>query len=324
MRANRRTPRATRHNLRPSVAGCTRPKCEPGFWSWSNPASTTARSPAAPASRGPRCAIGAGRPMCGVSPPWPRSTCPQCWRSAKPMWFTPEDYGELLGLYLGDGCISSGPRTYRLRITLDARYPRITGQTRDLVQRCLPANRVDIDKKGTKGSCVNVSSYSLHWPCLLPQHGRGKKHERPIALEPWQREIVEAAPWPFIRGCIRTDGCAFINRTGPYEYLSYEFSNMSTDIVDLFVETCAAVDVFTRVTRDPRGVWHVRSIGARALLSCSSTWVSRSEPLDLGTARGCGGTADSRSSGGRVRKDVWVRIPPAASLRPPETRCAAR
>src|SRR4051794_14816445 len=33
-------------------------------------------------------------------------TCPRCWRAAKPMFFTAEDYAELLGFYLGDGCIS--------------------------------------------------------------------------------------------------------------------------------------------------------------------------------------------------------------------------
>ena len=51
------------------------------------------------------------------------------------------------------------------------------------------------------------------------------------------------APWPFIRGCIRTDGCSFVNRTGPYEYLSYDFSNMSDDIVRLFVDACERVGV---------------------------------------------------------------------------------
>src|SRR5918994_587178 len=34
-------------------------------------------------------------------------------------------YAYLLGIYLGDGCISKHPRTYRLRITLDAMYPKI-------------------------------------------------------------------------------------------------------------------------------------------------------------------------------------------------------
>ena len=52
-------------------------------------------------------------------------TCPRCWCAAKPIHFTPDDYAELLGLYLGDGCISAGARTFRMRIALDAKYPMI-------------------------------------------------------------------------------------------------------------------------------------------------------------------------------------------------------
>ena len=55
------------------------------------------------------------------------------------------------------------------------------------------------------------------------------------------------APWEFLRGCIRSDGCFFVNRTGKYAYESYEFFNYSRDILDLFVATCAAVGVECRV-----------------------------------------------------------------------------
>jgi len=38
----------------------------------------------------------------------------------------PAEYAHLLGLYLGDGCISAGPRAvYKLRIVLDLKYPGI-------------------------------------------------------------------------------------------------------------------------------------------------------------------------------------------------------
>ena len=60
----------------------------------------------------------------------PVETCPRCWRAAKRMRFTAEDYSELLGLYLGDGCISNGPRAHRLRIALDAKYPRVIEDAR--------------------------------------------------------------------------------------------------------------------------------------------------------------------------------------------------
>lgn len=41
------------------------------------------------------------------------------------MHFSPDDYSELLAMYLGDGCLSRGARTTRLRIALDAKYPQI-------------------------------------------------------------------------------------------------------------------------------------------------------------------------------------------------------
>jgi hypothetical protein len=196
------------------------------------------------------------------NPSIPRETCPRCWRAAKPMRFTNEDYAELLAVYLGDGCISTHPRTSRLRIALDAKYPRIIKDVSRLLERCFPHNPVGL-VEAHGGTMYFVSLYSAHLECLFPQHGKGLKHRRPIVLEGWQSEIVEATPWPFIRGCIRTDGCAFINRTDvhrdqPYEYLSYDFSNMSTDIVELFIDACDRVGVFTRVNRNRRGLWKVR------------------------------------------------------------------
>jgi hypothetical protein len=184
-------------------------------------------------------------------------TCPRCWKAAKPMRFTPDDYAELLAIYLGDGCISQGARTARLRIALDTKYPGIIADGKALLHRCFPENPVgEVTAHG--GTMVFLSVYSSHLACLFPQHGAGMKYKRRILLESWQQEIIDRAPWPFIRGCIRTDGCAFINRTGPYEYLSYDFSNMSGDIVDLFLRACDRVDVYARVSRSPRGTWRVR------------------------------------------------------------------
>jgi len=105
---------------------------------------------------------------------------------------------------------------------------------------------------------THLSIYSSHLPCVFPQDGDGPKHKRVIALEPWQRELVNLAPWAFLRGCIRSDGCAFINRTGQYEYLSYAFSNMSDDIVQLFTGTCDRVGVGYRANQNRTGRWEVR------------------------------------------------------------------
>jgi hypothetical protein len=103
--------------------------------------------------------------------------------------------------------------------------------------------------------CITATS-----PASSPQHGPGKKHERPILLEPWQQALVEAAPWAFLRGCIRSDGCVFINRTGKYEYLSYEFKNRSPGIRELFAATCDRVGVACRVNGDRIAIYRRSSV----------------------------------------------------------------
>jgi intein/homing endonuclease len=75
------------------------------------------------------------------------------------------------------------------------------------------------------------------------------KYQRDIVLEHWQTEIVERDPWKFLRGLIRSDGCVFVNRTGRYAYLSYEFSNRSPQIRELFMDACDLVEVEYRPYR---------------------------------------------------------------------------
>jgi hypothetical protein len=178
--------------------------------------------------------------------------CPRCWLPGSRLEFAPGDYAELLGIYLGDGHISQLARAQRLRVFLDAAHPTVVDETQALLTRCFPENRVG---RGTRhhGRMVVLAVHSRHLTCLCPQHGPGKKHERRLVLEPWQQALVEASPWRFLRGCIRTDGCAFINRTGRYEYLSYSFCNLSADLLELFASTCESVGLRPRLTaRDVR------------------------------------------------------------------------
>lgn len=149
-------------------------------------------------------------------------------------------------------------RTHRLRFFLDSRYPLIIEESQSLLARGFPDNRVArISMYG--GTMTVLSLYSRHLPCLFPQHGPGPKHERPIQLEHWQQRIVDHHPWPLLRGLIRSDGCSFINRTGPYEYLSYHFSNRSTEIVEIFEAACRNVGILHRkVLNQSRELWEIR------------------------------------------------------------------
>jgi hypothetical protein len=72
----------------------------------------------------------------------PRLLCWRCWRPTRRVVLTAADYAELLGLYLGDGHISPMPRTERLRLSLDARYPTIIAEAEGLLQRAFPGCRV--------------------------------------------------------------------------------------------------------------------------------------------------------------------------------------
>jgi hypothetical protein len=156
-------------------------------------------------------------------------------------------YAYLLGLYLGDGCISRHRRgVFRLRVYLDRRYPIIVAECEAAMSIVLPPSRV-ATVHSSQAEMDIPGSYSRHWPCLLPQHGPGMKHLRPIVLEAWQREILDRYPCRFLRGLIHSDGCRSINtikhpkRT--YRYPRYEFSNRSADIRNLFCEYCDKVGV---------------------------------------------------------------------------------
>ena len=87
-------------------------------------------------------------------------------------------------------------------------------------------------------SCIEVSSFSKHWPCLFPQHGPGRKHERKIELAPWQQELVDLDPRPLVRGLLHSDGCRVLNWVNGTPYPRYHFSNVSADIRGIFGRAC--------------------------------------------------------------------------------------
>ena len=141
-------------------------------------------------------------------------------------------YAYLLGLYLGDGCISRHPGAWRLRIVLDTKYPTIIEACRRAIDTVMPGQHAAVQPRPT--NCVEVGLYSKHWPCLFPQHGPGKKHTRPIRLQPWQQALVNQATEDFVRGLIDSDGCRVVANDRGVRSVRYHFTNHSEDILGLF------------------------------------------------------------------------------------------
>ena len=198
------------------------------------------------------------------SPRW--IFCPRCNGDAE---LDDAAYVYLLGLYLGDGCISKQPKdVWRLRIFQTAKYVQHTEECAVAMHAVLPNNVLVQQRQG----CVEIASSSKHWPCLFPQHAPGRKHERKIELAPWQQWHVERYPKLLLRGLVQSDGCRHENviRRGArtYAYTRYEFTNASGDIRRIFTDTCDHLGVhWTRTNR-----WNI-SIARRADVAFLDTFI---------------------------------------------------
>jgi hypothetical protein len=185
----------------------------------------------------------------------PDESCPICGPAELDAW----QYAYLLGQYLGDGWLSEHRRrVFRLRIALNLEY---VGIVSDCI-RAIAAVRGNenigfVEKIG----CVEAYSYWKHWPCVFPQHGPGRKHERKIALVAWQEDIVAQYPDRLLRGLIHSDGWRGVNRVNGTDYPRYQFTNHSEDIRAIFCQACDRFGVSWKNMN-----WKTISI-ARALMS---------------------------------------------------------
>jgi hypothetical protein len=176
--------------------------------------------------------------------------CRSCSGLAHDFSALPSEYMYALGLYLGDGCISAHPRgVYRLRFFLDARYPGIVDACEAAILALRPDNKVSrrLNSGGydnsAEASNIEVAAYSRSWPCLFPQHGPGRKHERSIQLVGWQQALLERHPEALLRGLVHSDGCRFMNTGTNWRHPRYSFRNQSGDIRRIFCDACDVLGV---------------------------------------------------------------------------------
>jgi hypothetical protein len=174
-------------------------------------------------------------------------------------------YAELFGWYLGDGHITVERRgVYALHVYNDRSYTALNAHVLDLMRTVKPGSRPHT--REVPGCVISTVSWK-HWPCLFPQHGPGRKHERDLVLADWQREIVERHPADLLRGLFHSDGCRANNWTRRmvagemkrYDYPRWQFTNNSPDIRRWCCEALDRVDVPWR-----QSSWKTISVSTRA------------------------------------------------------------
>jgi len=163
-----------------------------------------------------------------------------------------KSYAFILGVYLGDGCISKThkPNVLRLRIALDVKYKKLNEEVISELKILFPNNKISYNVVGETNGCI-ISLYSTNLLTLFPQHDIGKKHERPIILEDWQREIIDEYNIEFFKGLIYTDGSFYYS--GKYERCN--FTNKSIDIIKLCSESMSKLNINHKIRekrKDPK------------------------------------------------------------------------
>ncbi len=195
----------------------------------------------------PKSTVGAWRHGRGTRIHRRVATATAAWRPK-----APSAYCYLLGVYLGDGCISvQSQGSAVLVVVLDSRYPDIVARVEVAITCVFPDTPVNrFHRMGGSATLLQARHPAL--PFAFPQHGPGQKHTRPIKLVAWQRALAERYRRELLQGLIHSDGCRTVNRfdtrlpsgrVAHYEYPRYFFSNLSPDIRGLFCEHCDSLGI---------------------------------------------------------------------------------
>lgn len=151
-----------------------------------------------------------------------------------------EDYSYILGLYLGDGCIYSMPRTKIITFTLDKKYPKLNEYTVEVLGRFFNKKPLICDRsKQNRGNAIDIKICSSKLDLIFPQHGRGVKHRRSITLSDWQINLINHGS--LVKGLIMSDGCYYFDSHNKKHM--YSFSNKSEDIVRILSRSLTELNI---------------------------------------------------------------------------------
>ncbi len=135
----------------------------------------------------------------------------------------------VVGVAIGDGNLSNpNGRATKLRITCDARYPKLADKIKEALQRLLPYNKVSVVQK--RGNCFDIVCHSNHWEFLLGWRvGKGSKIEQEVTVPAWIKENDEYRIL-CLRGLIETDGCTYFDRGYPMVMFATAIPRLAEDV----------------------------------------------------------------------------------------------
>jgi hypothetical protein len=161
------------------------------------------------------------------------------------------------GVALGDGNLSNpNGRATRLRITCDARYPRLASKIMRSIRRLLPANKVSVVRRPEK-SWFDISCYSNHWEVLLGwKVGKGPKIDQRIQVPIWIKENRRFTIC-CLRGLLETDGSVYWDRGYQMVMFTAAAATLAEDVHCMIASLGFEPHTY-RIHRKPRPIFHVR------------------------------------------------------------------
>ena len=166
------------------------------------------------------------------------------------------DYAYVLGLYLGDGCLSHQGTSVCLRVAFDAAYPSLITEACRAIGEVIPGQRSSLYKRPQQ-ACIVAERLQPPLGVPVPSARTGPQTQathraRRLATahrEPAHRPL---SPWPDpLRWMARRNRVHVKGRD--YVYPRYQFSNRSDDIRKIFTDACDHLGVAWR----PWGRWHI-------------------------------------------------------------------
>jgi DNA-binding transcriptional regulator WhiA len=160
------------------------------------------------------------------------------------------------GVALGDGNLSNpNKRATRLRITCDARYPRLALKIMRSIQHLVPANKVSVVPRAK--TWFDISCYSNHWEELLGwRAGKGSKISQAIRIPDWIKENRRFTIC-CLRGLIETDGSIYWDRGYQMMMFTTAAASLAEEVHSMISSLGFKPHTYV-IQRKPRPIFHIR------------------------------------------------------------------